>query len=367
MDQMFCIKASIKAYSLKFKFEAGTSRGVLREKLTYFIQVSSDKFPGLIGIGEAGPLNGLSRDDVPDFLEKALKILKLVEKIAFRANQEEILSKLNAMDLNDFPSIRFALETAILDLTKGGERKILDCDFFNRGTALPINGLVWMGEKGFMEKQIDQKLEQGYNCIKMKIGAINFDQECELLEKIRSRFSEEKITIRVDANGAFTPENALEKLNRLADFGIHSIEQPIQPGLVQEMGKLCKETPIPIALDEELIGVYGRENRLKLLESIKPHFLILKPTLLGGIVATREWVKLAQLTNTGWWMTSALESNIGLNAIAQLTSSLKGEMPQGLGTGQLYHNNVDSPLRISNGKIYYDKELNWVLPEMLNQ
>lgn len=366
MTQLFKVKCSIKAFALDFKFEAGTSRGILKEKVTYFIQITSDQYPGIIGIGEAGPLKGLSKDDVPNFLKEAIKILKLVKKMEFQSSQEVLLLQIDNMMLQKFPSIQFGLETALLDLIKGGRRKILDNSFYDTGSPLPINGLVWMGEKEFMERQIDQKIEQGYDCIKMKIGAINFDQECELLGKIRSRFSKDKISIRVDANGAFAPQDALGKLERLAKFEIHSIEQPIQPGLIVEMSELCKKSPIPIALDEELIGINGRENKLQLLESIRPHFLILKPTLLGGIVPTREWVALAQQTNTGWWMTSALESNIGLNAIAQLTSSLKGEMPQGLGTGQLYHNNVDSPLSISNGKIFYNTKLEWKLPEIFN-
>ncbi|WP_339921978.1 o-succinylbenzoate synthase [uncultured Cyclobacterium sp.] len=366
MTQLFKVKCSIKAYPLNFKFEAGTSRGVLKEKITYFIQVTSDQFPGTIGIGEAGPLKGLSKDDVPNFFEEAIKILKLVEKMELQASQEVLLRQVNNMMLQDFPSVQFGLETALLDLINGGQRKLLDNAFYASGSPLPINGLVWMGEKAFMERQIDQKIEQGYDCIKMKIGAIDFDQECELLGKIRSRFSTDKISIRVDANGAFAPQDAFKKLERLAKFEIHSIEQPIQPGLIDEMRELCKQSPIPIALDEELIGIYGRENKLQLLESIRPHFLILKPTLLGGIVSTRDWVALAQQTDTGWWMTSALESNIGLNAIAQLTSSLKAEMPQGLGTGQLYHNNLDSPLKILNGKLSYDSTLDWKLSEILN-
>ncbi|EPR67816.1 o-succinylbenzoate synthase [Cyclobacterium qasimii] len=366
MTQLFKVKCSIKAYPLNFKFEAGTSRGVLKEKITYFIQVTSDQYPGIIGIGEAGPLKGLSKDDVPNFLEQAIKILNLVEEMEFHASQEVLLNQIDNMMLHEFPSVQFGLETALLDLINGGQRKILDNGFYASGSPLPINGLVWMGEKDFMERQIDQKIEQGYDCIKMKIGAIDFDQECELLEKIRSRFPKDKISIRVDANGAFAPQDALGKLERLAKFEIHSIEQPIQPGLIAEMRELCKQSPIPIALDEELIGIYGRENKLQLLESIRPQFLILKPTLLGGIIPTREWVALAQQTNTGWWMTSALESNIGLNAIAQLTSSLKAEMPQGLGTGQLYHNNIDSPLSILNGQIFYDTKLEWNLSEILN-
>ncbi|GAB3011976.1 o-succinylbenzoate synthase [uncultured Cyclobacterium sp.] len=366
MTKIFTVKCSIIAYNLDFKFDAGTSRGVLKNKLTHFIQVRSDQFPKAIGIGEAGPLKGLSIDDVSDFQDKANLILRRVEQIKFRANQEILLQLIDEFDLREFPSIQFALETALLDLIHGGKREIFQNSFFSGKLSLPINGLVWMGDKGFMERQIDQKLEQGYDCIKMKIGAINFDQECEILGNIRERYSKEKITIRVDANGAFTPDTALDKLHKLNEYDIHSIEQPIQPGLIREMNKLCKQSPIPIALDEELIGICGRKNRLALLQSIVPQYIILKPTLLGGIVATREWVELADQTNTGWWMTSALESNIGLNAIAQLTAALKATMPQGLGTGQLYHNNIKSPLRISEGELSYHVNIDWELPGIFN-
>jgi o-succinylbenzoate synthase len=366
MIQLFKVKPSIGAYALNFKFKAGTSRGVLEEKLTYFIRVTSEKYPGIFGIGEAGPLKGLSKDDVPDFLERANQILVKVEKLEFQANQEKLLSQVDSLGLQEFPSLQFGLEMALLDLINGGERRILTNDFVTSAIPIPINGLVWMGEKAFMERQIDEKLDQGYDCIKMKIGAINFEQECALLGKIRSSFPKNKISIRVDANGAFSPQNAMEKLKKLSQFDLHSIEQPIQPGKVKEMAALCIDSPIPIALDEELIGIYGWEQKVELVESIKPHFLILKPTLLGGILATREWVDIASQTNTGWWMTSALESNIGLNAIAQLTSSLKGTMPQGLGTGQLYHNNVESPLSISGGKLFYNKNLDWKIPETFN-
>jgi o-succinylbenzoate synthase len=363
MIQLFSVKPSISAHALNFKFKAGTSRGVLEERLTYFIKVTSEEFPGIFGIGEAGPLKGLSEDDLPDFLEKANEILRQVEKTEFLRNEDKLLNQINFMGLQGFPSLQFGLEMALLDLINGGERRILANEFFTSDVPIPINGLVWMGEKSFMEKQINEKLDQGYDCIKMKIGAIDFEQECALLGKIRARFPKNKISIRVDANGAFSPQHAMEKLEKLSQFDIHSIEQPIQPGNAKEMAALCKDSPIPIALDEELIGIHGWNNKLRLIEIIQPHFLILKPTLLGGILATREWVDIAGRMDLGWWMTSALESNIGLNAIAQLTSSLHGTMPQGLGTGQLYHNNVESPLSISEGKLLYNKNLDWKIRE----
>ncbi len=216
-----------------------------------------------------------------------------------------------------------------------------------------------MGKVAFMKSQIEEKLNAGYNCIKIKIGAIDFEQEIKLLRGIRERFSTEKITLRVDANGAFSVDGALKKLESLAQLDIHSIEQPIKAGQAAAMMRLCDISPLPIALDEELIGLHGMEAKRKLLETIRPHFIILKPTLLGGIGATREWIGLAEELGIGWWMTSALESNVGLNAIAQFTSTYQVNLPQGLGTGQLYHNNFPSPLKVEEGMIYYDALAKW--------
>lgn len=216
-----------------------------------------------------------------------------------------------------------------------------------------------MGEEAFMKEQIEQKLEQGFNCIKLKIGAIDFEKELSLLKFIRSHYDADTIEIRVDANGAFSPDEAMEKLNRLAQFQIHSIEQPIKQGQVEQMVEVCRNTPIPVALDEELIGVFGIDNKKRLLETMQPHYIILKPSLVGGFKGSEEWIKVADENNIGWWITSALESNIGLNAIAQWTHTLQSTMPQGLGTGALYTNNFDSPLVVRQGKLHYDKSLNW--------
>ena len=232
-------------------------------------------------------------------------------------------------------------------------------DFFDSQRSIPINGLIWMGEPDFMLRQIDQKLSEGFDCIKMKIGAIDFEREIELLKYIRSQFSPDQIVLRVDANGAFSPEDALEKLQRLADLDIHSIEQPIRAGHITAMEKLCRETPLPIALDEELIGV---EDKAALLDAIQPQHIILKPTLIGGTLETQEWIRVAEERGIGWWMTSALESNLGLNAISQLVSTYSPAIPQGLGTGKLYHNNLDSPLEVRAGHIYYNPELAWENP-----
>ncbi len=363
MTQTFKVKAAIKPYILDFAFDAGTSRGVLKEKQTHFIRVQSPVFSEIYGIGEAGPLKGLSPDDRPDFLDRAMEVLGELENIPFSADPTKILQMLSEAGLEEFPSLRFGLETAMLDLVNGGIRKILPNRFYECGTEIPINGLIWMGEKPFMKQQIEQKLQQGFDCIKMKIGAIDFEAELALLESIREKYSKEQITLRVDANGAFHPNEAMGKLNRLAKLGIHSIEQPIGPGNGKAMAELCRTAPIPVALDEELIGINDIQQKKALLEDLKPAYLILKPSLVGGILATKEWISLAEDLGIGWWMTSALESNIGLNAIAQLTSSLNPVLPQGLGTGMLYRNNVSSPLVISSGKLTYDKHKSWSIPD----
>jgi L-alanine-DL-glutamate epimerase-like enolase superfamily enzyme len=216
-----------------------------------------------------------------------------------------------------------------------------------------------MGEKQFMKDQIKEKLKMGFSCIKMKIGAIDFDAEIDLLKSIRKEFSAQEIELRVDANGAFSPKDALEKLKRLSALEIHSIEQPIKQGQIQEMAKLCSKTPLPIALDEELIGVFSSEEKKKIITEINPQYIILKPSLIGGFAGSKEWIKFAEENNSGWWITSALESNIGLNAIAQFTYTLQNNLPQGLGTGGLFTNNFTSPLEVENGTLQYNSGLNW--------
>ncbi len=339
------LKAEIQKYTLQFKFEAGTSRGVLRERETWFIKIWDDNRPEIVGIGEAGPLKGISLDDVLDF-EKQLSFITsrlLVEGKLVTSNRQ----------LDFLPSIRFGIETALLDLGNGGRRIVFNNKFSLQEAPIPINGLIWMGSKEFMLKQIEEKLEAGFSCLKMKIGAIDFENELEIIHSIRKRFSESEITLRLDANGAFKPENALEKLDRLAQFRIHSIEQPIAQNQWIEMAQLCAKTPIPIALDEELIGIYDLQKAF-LLDSIKPQYIILKPTLVGGFAMCDEWIELSEQRGIDWWITSALESNIGLNAICQYTYSKiqnRTAMPQGLGTGGLYLNNIDSPLQIQKGTI----------------
>lgn len=344
---------------LKFKFEAGTSRGSLIEKTSFFLEVFEESNKNSRGWGEAAPLPKLSRDQ-EDMVKNELERLCIAHRgLDLPSSSSGVLDWVQENISEEFPSIRFAFETALLDLLNGGRKKIFDNAFFEAEKPIPINGLIWMGKKEFMLEQIDQKLAEGYDCIKMKIGAIDFDQECELLEYIRKQYNAKQITIRVDANGAFKKEEAMVKLSRLAVFDLHSIEQPIQKGQEAAMRALCASSPLPIALDEELIGIDGKEAKLALLETIMPQYIILKPTLLGGIQSSREWIDSAERLGIGWWMTSALESNIGLNAIAQFTAAYDVHLPQGLGTGQLYHNNIESPLTIQKGKIFYRKTKEW--------
>ncbi|WP_028982126.1 o-succinylbenzoate synthase [Sporocytophaga myxococcoides] len=343
-----------KKYTLDFKFEAGTSRGVLTTHNVRYLIISSEKDSSKFGIGECAPLKGLSVDDRLDLDEKLDEICKLISNKNSIDECEEIYQY-----LQEWPSIRFALETALLDLQHGGKRKLFESDFTSGIRGIPINGLIWMGDFNFMEKQLWEKLEQGFNCIKIKVGAIDFNKECSLLEKIRTKFSPEQIEIRVDANGAFTDKDAENKLKQLSAFTIHSIEQPVKAGQIELMKHLCKLNIIPVALDEELIGVHTEDTKIELLQKIKPQYIILKPTLLGGFQQCKEWIKAADDSLSGWWLTSALESNVGLNAVAQFAYTLNSPMPQGLGTGKLYHNNIDSPLVIQSGSLYYDPSQNW--------
>lgn len=340
------IKAKFKKYTLNFKNPSGTSRGILRTKETYFIILNdNDK----IGIGETGLFKGLSIDDVPNYEEKlawACKNIKIgLQKLLF--------------ELSNYPSIQFGLEQAFLSLNSNDKFELFPSNFTKGKEAIPINGLVWMGDKSFMKSQIKDKLASGFSCIKMKIGAIDFDTEIELLNSIRKEFSSKEIELRVDANGAFLPENALEKLNILSELDLHSIEQPIKQGQLQEMAKLCEQTPLPIALDEELIGVFSYEDKRKVIHTVNPQYIILKPSLVGGFAGSKEWVNLAEENNSGWWITSALESNIGLNAIAQFTYILQSNLPQGLGTGSLFTNNIQSPLEVKKGTLQYNNNLQW--------
>ena len=340
------MKATYKKYTLNFKVPSGTSRGVMTQKETWFIIIKSERG---FGIGECGILRGLSVDDRPDFQEKLQWTCANIH-----LDKEELLNQ-----LKEFPSIQFGLEQALLSLQSTDPFELFASDFTQKESPIPINGLIWMGDTDYMLKQLEQKLKDGFGCIKMKIGAIDFEKEISILKSIRERFSPEDIELRVDANGAFEPKEAQEKLERLAQFKIHSIEQPIKAGQWEEMANLCESTPLPIALDEELIGVFDVTEKKKLLQTIQPQYIILKPSLVGGIGGSKEWITLAENDNIDWWITSALESNIGLNAIAQFTYSLNTKMPQGLGTGSLFTNNIDSPLKVFEGKLFYRRTRTW--------
>ena len=261
--------------------------------------------------------------------------------------------------LHAFPSIQMGLETAFRSFEASDPFVIFPSKFAASETTIPINGLIWMGNQEFMLEQLEQKLAAGFDCIKMKVGALNFEEELRILESIRARFSADEITLRVDANGAFSPDEAQSKLESLARFDIHSIEQPLATGQWSAMANLCKNTPFPIALDEELIGVFTKEERENLIQEIKPQYIILKPSLMGGIYGSDEWISIAEKNDTAWWITSALESNVGLNAISQFTYTLKSTLPQGLGTGSLFTNNIESPLEVNNGALHYNNLVNW--------
>ena len=340
------MKATYHKYILQFKRPSGTSRGVMTEKETWFIILEKD---GKKGIGECGILRGLSIDDRPDYeakLQWTCDNIHLGENKLWEA-------------LIEFPSIQFGVEMAFQSLKSESPFLLFPSDFTYGEKSIQINGLVWMGEESFMKQQIEEKLADGFRCVKLKIGAIDFDKELQLLGYIRQHFPPEQVEIRVDANGAFDISLALNKITQLSGFKLHSIEQPIQKNNTDSMAELCKTTPIPIALDEELIGVFSWEEKEALLQKIKPQYIILKPSFVGGFRGTKEWISLAEKDKIGWWITSALESNIGLNAIAQWTFLQYNLMPQGLGTGALYTNNFDCPLTVAEGQLWYKKELDW--------
>ncbi len=345
------MKASYIEYCLDFKFPAGTSRGVLLHKPSSFLLLEED---GFTGIGECSTIPNLSIDPVETYSEKLEEVCRLLNE-GFDPG---------SIDLSLFPSIAFGLETALLDLKARGSKCLFPSAFTQGETGIPINGLVWMGDKDFMQKQIREKIAAGYHCIKLKVGALDFETELEIISGIRQQFSPEDIELRLDANGGFTPTDALEKLEKLAAFHIHSIEQPIKQKQFEAMAMLCRQSPIPIVLDEELIGVRPADKEF-ILEKIKPAYIILKPSLVGGFRQSEEWIRLAEKHNIAWWITSALEANIGLNAIAQWTYTLNSHLPQGLGTGQLYHNNIPSPLAIENARLFYKPEVDWDVNPLL--
>lgn len=341
------MQAQFKKHTLDFIIPGGTSRGVLQHKDSWFISVWDEANPSVVGVGECSIIPKLSIDDVPE----------LESKIAESVNNINQLKDSFHTDLEAYPALRFALETALLDLKTGGQKLLFPSDFTLGKTPIPINGLIWMGEFDFMWYQAEKKFKEGFSVLKMKVGALDFDEEMYFISQLRKYFPE--VELRLDANGGFPVDEALERLQALNQFKIHSIEQPIKQHNIAKMAELCKKTPIAIALDEELIGVHPLAEKAALLRAVQPQYIILKPSLLGDFQACDEWITEAKKLNIGWWATSALEANIGLNAIAQWTFTKGNPMPQGLGTGSLYHNNIASPLEVKNGHLLYNSLLIW--------
>lgn len=334
-------------YRLDFKFEALTSRQRMIYKDTYFVRVFDPKSPERTGYGECALFAGLSADDTPDF--------------------ETTLSKACAAPEQQLPqmsAIRFGFETALADYYSGCKMEPFDSSFSSGKNPIAINGIIWMGDKRTMLNRIADKIDRGFRVLKLKIGGIDFKEELDILHHIRSQFSEKDLQLRLDANGSFTPDNAPERLNRLSEYKIHSIEQPIRAGQTQSMAELCKSSPIAIALDEELIGCRTPDEMNDMIEAIRPQYIILKPSLCGGFAAADDWINIASQYGICWWATSALESNIGLNAIARWLLTKHTTLPQGLGTGELYHNNIPSPLYMDGSNLNFNPVNSWQIPQL---
>ncbi len=356
------LRASVTKKVFEFNFVARTSRGRMKERTSWFIKLWDEHNPSVFGLGECAPLPGLSIDDKPDFESILIQVAENVSSL--KINSSTLLKDAAVLVQSGYSSILFGLETALLDLRNGGKRIIFDNSFLT-SKPIPINGLVWMGDLDQMLQQASIKIDEGFRCIKIKVGGLNFEKECDILNYIRKKYFREEITLRLDANGAFKTEEALYKLYDLSKFKIHSIEQPIK-AKQPELEELCRKSPIPIALDEELIGIDSVEAKRDLLSQTKPQYIIIKPSLHGGIQGSQEWISIAESLNIGWWITSALESNVGLNAICQLTANYPIAIPQGLGTGALYENNFESPLEVKTGELFYNPKLSWNLEEFEN-
>jgi len=345
------LKARCSKYTLHFHFLARTSREEMMRRDTYFLHLWDDSNPEVEGIGECNLFRGLSAEDTPDYEERLQRFCDGIAKPCAVAA------------VSDCSSILFGWETAMADLGGGGCRQPFPGAWARGETSIPINGLVWMGDKRLMAERIKEKLEAGYRCLKLKIGGIDFEEELELLAMVRRSFSPSDLQVRLDANGAFSPGEALGRLERLSDYHIHSIEQPIKAGQTQAMAELCRRSPIAIALDEELIGVRDASQKSRLLDEIRPQYIILKPALCGGFTHSEQWIAEARKRGISWWATSALESNVGLNALAQWLGNVIGEsdaeMRQGLGTGALYINNIQSPLTLKGDRLHYDVSATW--------
>lgn len=342
------MKAWVKKYDLHFKRPASTSRGTYKTRVVWYLFLEEN---GKTGIGECAPLPGLS-------VETPEEVETLLNEIC--ANPTFFVENPDAT--KNISSVRFALETALIDLQNRGRQVLFPSSFTEGKQGIQINGLIWMGEPDFMLQQIREKLEAGFRCIKLKIGSLDFKKELEILASIRENYTAGQVTLRVDANGAFSPDEAIEKLQKLEQFDLHSIEQPIVAGQWEEMADVCKKSPVRVALDEELIGIHSKNGKEKLLDAIHPQFLVLKPSLHGGFSGCEEWIEGAEKRSIGWWITSYLESDVGLNAIAQWAFQQKAKGHQGLGTGQLFTNNVSSPLEIRGEKLWFNSEKKFIFP-----
>ncbi|PIK18761.1 o-succinylbenzoate synthase [Prevotella intermedia] len=340
-------KITITSKLLHFLQPAGTSRGVYNTRLSFYLKLTSDEQPDVVGVGECATLPDLSCDAMPpNEYERKLRTF---------CDEYERTGVIDYEAMRAYPSMLFGLETAVALFNAKGSLNFFDTPFGRGEEGIPINGLVWMGTFEEMFERLEAKLKAGFRCIKIKIGAIDFDRELQLIRHIRSTFSRNDVELRVDANGGFTPEEALSRMEALVQYDIHSIEQPIKQHQWTEMARLCAATPLPIGLDEELIGVNERQKKIELLDTIRPQYIVLKPSLHGGMAGTEEWIQLARERNIGSWITSALESNVGLNAIAQLTASIYGtniRHAQGLGTGQLFADNIEMPLKVVGDKLW---------------
>ena len=347
------VQASYISHPLVFVRPAGTSRGILEQKPCWFITLTSEE--GITGIGEVSYIPGLSVEELEELEIKLDHVCKLISR-----GEMDPLQTLPSM-----PGVQFALEMAIKDLETGGKRILYPSEFTEGQKGIPTNGLIWMGAKAFMISQIREKMRLGFKVLKLKVGSLNFAEELEMVRWIRSEFGPGDLKIRLDANGAWTLVEARDKMEQLASSGIHSIEQPLAPGQLNDMAQLCRDSIIPVALDEELIGISDPAERSALLERVRPPYIILKPGLLGGFSVAAHWIAQAAVYGTGWWVTSALESNIGLNAIAQWTFQLEATRHQGLGTGALYTNNIPSPLTLAGEQLWFRPKNIWNLKTIL--
>ena len=334
----------IQAYTLRFRQSAGTSRGYYTERKVWFVYVWDPSDPTHVGMGECAPLPRLSCDDLPNYAE------------ILEAHCQHVArhGSIDSEAIQAYPSMRFGLETALRHYRQ--QSFALWDHAFSRGEqSIPINGLIWMGNAGEMRQRIQEKLEAGFRCLKLKIGNLDFSTELELLAALRTHFDASQLQLRVDANGAFSPKDAAKKLDQLAAFDLHSIEQPVAAHQWEVLADLCSQSPIPIALDEELIHNGSSVQKVELLDGVKPQYIVLKPSLHGGMQGCDEWIQLAEARHIGWWITSALESNVGLNAIAQWTATKAIHRHQGLGTGALYHNNIQLPLHVKGDQLWYQQ------------